>query len=63
MVNDKQVERRNLRMTVARRNRACTWSINLRPKVNFVLNQWRLGRARSGSMHAHGQPMGSTRAL
>src|SRR5262252_5401280 len=32
MVNDKQVERRNLRMTVARRHhRARTWSINLRP--------------------------------
>src|SRR5215467_1648942 len=61
MVNDKQVERRNLRMTVTRRHhRACTWSISLRPKVNFVLNQWRLGGARSGSMHAHGTPMGSS---
>jgi hypothetical protein len=48
MVNDKQVERRNLRMAVARRHHpACTWSINLRLKVNFVLNQQRLGGARS----------------
>src|SRR5215467_2047957 len=51
MVNDKQVERRNLRMTVARRHhRACTWSIKLRPKVNFILDQWKLGGARSGSI-------------
>src|SRR6516164_1799523 len=43
MVNDHQVERRNLRMTVARRHHcACIWSINLRPNANFV------------SMHAHG---------